>query len=87
MNFTITSIVSREDIVELKQLKPGDPFFYAVLSFHEACENTDFWMKVDAPEIKGRVRVVNLSDGRQQERDEDHRVIRVTASLSVEDKR
>ena len=44
-----------------------------------------FWMRIESPETKdGRVRLINLVDGKQLERDGDHRVIVQKVSLHID---
>lgn len=70
--------------VPLKTVKPGSCFRFAHDSLEDAFKEDLFYLKVDAPEVqKERVRFVNLSDGKQLERDGDHRVIVHECSLHL----
>lgn len=64
-----------EPTVALKNTKPGDCVRFAHDSIEEAFKADLFWMRIDAPEAKDRVRLVNLADGKQMERDGDHRCV------------
>lgn len=69
----------------LKDVTPGSIIRFEHDSFVDALKADLFWLRVDAPEIKdGRVRLVNLKDGKQIERDADRRVfVETTAYIAL----
>ena len=69
--------------IPLKSTTPGDCIRFAHDSIEDAFKCDLFWMRIDAPEAKDRIRLVNLSDGKQLERDGDHRVIIHAAELHL----
>lgn len=72
-----------EPTIQLKEVKPGDVVRFDHDTFQDALTCDLFWIRVDTPELKGRVRLVNVRDGKQIERDEDRRVIIHAATLNV----
>lgn len=72
-----------EPTVLLKNTAPGDCIRFAHDSFEDALRSDLFWMRADAPELKDRVRLINLADGKQLERDGDHRVITHNSVLHI----
>jgi hypothetical protein len=64
-----------EPTIKLSATKAGDCVRFQHDTLEEAFKSDLFWMVIDAPEAKGRVRLVNLADGKQFERDGDHRVV------------
>jgi len=64
-----------EPTISLNQTKPGDCIRFAHDTVEEAFKCDLFWMRLDAPEAKDRIRLVNLTHGKQIERDGDHRCI------------
>lgn len=73
-----------EPTIALKNTKPGDCIRFAHDSIEDAFKADLFYMRLEAPEAKDRARLVNLSDGKQIERDGDHRVIVHNCSLHLE---
>lgn len=69
--------------IPLSETKPGDCIRFASDDVNDAFNHDLFWMKVDAPELKERVRLINIKDGKQIERDSVHRVIVHKASLKI----
>lgn len=63
----------------------GECIRFAVDSFEEALQADLFWIRVDAPEAKDRIRLINSKDGKQIEKDGDHRVIVHNTSLQIEE--
>lgn len=73
-----------EPTIALKDTKPGDCIRFAHDTLEDAFKADLFWMRLDAPDAKDRVRLVNLADGKQLERDGDHRVIVHRCALHLE---
>ena len=67
----------------LSQIKAGEVFRFAYLPLTDALTENAFYMVVDAPENKGGVLVVNIHDGKQLKRDNDHRVVHHNVSMNV----
>jgi hypothetical protein len=63
-----------KDAIALKDTKAGDVIRFSFDALEEAIQESNLYLRIDAPEAKDRVRLVNLSDGKQLERDGDHRV-------------
>ena len=76
---------STEPAVLLMNTQPGDciHFGFACDTFEDGTKNDLFWLRVDAPEAKDRIRLVNLKDGKQLERDGDHRVVTHRSTLQI----
>lgn len=74
---------TKESTIALRDSKPGDCIRFAVDSFEDAIRTNSFWLRLNAPETKDRVRLANLHDGSQLERDGDHRVIVHASVLNV----
>lgn len=72
-----------EPTVLLKNVMPGNCIRFAHDSFEDALRDDLFWMRVDTPELKDRARLVNLANGKQLERDGDHRVVVHNSVLHV----
>lgn len=72
-----------EPTIALKDTLPGHCFRFAHDTLEDAFKSDLFWMRVEAPEAKDRVRMVNLADGKQLERDGDHRVVVHHATLHL----
>ena len=74
-----------EPTVPLSHVKPGECVRFAHDTLEEAFKADLFFMRIEAPEVKvDRVRLVNLTDGKQLERDCDHRVIVHKGALHLE---
>jgi hypothetical protein len=71
--------------VPLGNLKAGDVFRFAFLTFDEALKEDAFYLVMEAPEKKDGTMVVNLSDGRSMLRDKEHRVVRHNTQLNIFD--
>ena len=75
----------QEPTVALKDIKPGDVIRFASDTFEDALKTDSFFMRLNAPETKpDRVRLVNITDGFQIERDDFHRVVIHKATLHLE---
>lgn len=72
-----------EPTLPLSSIQPGEVFRFAHDSFEDALKSDLFFLRIDAPELKERVRIVNLKDGKPMERDGIHRVVKHEAALSV----
>lgn len=72
-----------EPTIPLKSVQPGQPIRFAHDSLEECFKNDLFWMRMDCPEVKDRVRLVNFKDGKQIERDGDHRCVPLVAILKI----
>lgn len=72
-----------EPTIQLKDATPGSVVRFDHDTAEDAIRCDLFWMRIDAPELKGRVRLVNITDGKQIERDEDRRVVKHEAALHV----
>lgn len=83
MKLTKAKPDTTEPTVALKNTSAGDCIRFAHDTLEEAFKADLFWMRIDAPEAKDRVRLVNLADGKQLERDGDHRVIVESATLHL----
>ena len=75
-----------EATIALKDTKYGDCLRFAHDSLEEAFKADLFWLRIAAPETeaKGRIRLANLVNGDQRERDGDHRVIVHRGALHIE---
>jgi hypothetical protein len=73
-----------EPTIALKDIKPGACVRFAHDTIEDAFKSDLFFMRLDAPEAKDRVRLVNLADGKQLERDGDHRVVVHTCTLNLD---
>ena len=67
----------KEPTIQLKDSKPGvDIIRFANDSFEEAIKSDLFFIRIDDPNIKdGRVKIVNLKDGKELIRDGDHKIV------------
>ena len=83
MKLTKATYDKKEVTIPLKESKCGDCIRFAHDSFEEALKSDLFWLRIETPELKDRVRLVNLKDGKQLERDGDHRVIIENATLHL----
>jgi len=72
-----------EQTIMLKNTTPGDCIRFAHDSFEDALKCDLFWLRIDSPELKERIRLVNFSSGKQIERDGDHRVITHVSKLRI----
>ena len=84
MKLTKAQPTKTEPTIALKDTKPGDCIRFAHDTIEDAFKADLFWMRLDAPEAKDRVRLANLADGKQLERDGDHRVIVHKGALHLE---
>lgn len=75
---------SKEPSIPLGEIKAGECFRFAHDTFEEALKCDSFFMRVDAPEFRDGVEIVNLSDGKKMKRDSDHRVIRHKCNLQID---
>ncbi len=83
MNIQKATTEKTEITIPLKTIAPGEVFRFAHDTIEDAFKEDLFWMKMEAPEAKDRVRMVNIKTGRQMERDGDHRCIMHCCTLSV----
>lgn len=71
-----------EATVSLNQVKNGEVFRFAFLSFTNAIKEDAFYIKIQAPSEKG-ISIINLKDGTQLKRDSDHRVVIHHTTLAI----
>lgn len=73
-----------EKTIQLKDTTVEGVIRFAEMSFADALIADALYMRVDAPEVKeGRVRLINVHDGKQIERDADRRVVQHKAVLTI----
>jgi len=83
MKITKAKPNKKELTISLKSAECGDCIRFEHDSFEDALKSDLFWIIIEAPEARGRVRLVNLSDGKQLERDDSHRVIVEKSTLHL----
>jgi hypothetical protein len=74
---------TQEITIAIKQVQHGEVFRFQNDSYEDALKSGMFWMMLKTPELKERVRMVNLEDGSVMERDPDHRVVVHTAVIQI----
>lgn len=84
MKLTKSQPNKKEPTIALKDVKFGECIRFAHDTIEDAFKADLFWLRLDAPEAKDRVRLVNLKDGKQLERDGDHRVVVHNCSLQID---
>ena len=84
MKLTKSIPEKQEPVILLKDVKSGACIRFSHDAVEDAFKTDSFWMRIEAPEAKDRVRLVNLADGKQIERDGDHRVIVHKSNLHIE---
>ena len=80
----IKAATPTEPVIALRDTKPGSILRFQHDSFQEALKADLFWLRLEAPEAKDRVRLANVADGKVIERDGDHRMVVVDAVLNVD---
>lgn len=69
--------------IQLKDVKPGDVFRFAEDTFEEALESNLFYIRLDVPEAKDRIRAADLATGKVIERDGDRRVLPHRSTIQI----
>ena len=74
---------TEEITVPLSSVNAGEVFRFAYDGFEDAVKDDLFFMRVEAPRLKDRVRIVNMKGGQPIERDPTHRVVKHDMTLFV----
>jgi len=72
-----------EPTLLLSQVSSGEVVRFATDTFEDALKTEAFYMKIDAPELKDSVMLLNIKDGKRITRDGSHRVVKHDAIISI----